>query len=110
MGGATPHAVLDLQERAAFERAHVFRATSLPRRLLEWRLPQLVPARATPIAIYDGDGALSPLARPTLEAMGYANVRVLAGGLQAWRAAGQPVVQGLNGPADNCASRRIPAS
>ena len=98
MAGSEPHAVLDLRERAAYERGHVFRATSLPRRLLELRLPGLVPARGTPLAVYDADGALPTLARPTLEAMGYTDVRPLAGGLEAWRAAGRPVVQGLNVP------------
>src|SRR5262245_57375375 len=82
--GAT-HALLDVRERGAFERGHIFRATSLPRRLLEFRLPQLVTARATPLALCDDDGTLSPLAAPTLAAMGYTDVRILAGGIQGWR-------------------------
>ncbi|MGH7355714.1 MAG: rhodanese-like domain-containing protein [Candidatus Rokuibacteriota bacterium] len=98
MASGASHAVLDLRERGAYERGHVFRATSLPRRLLEWRLSALVPARRTPLAIYDADGALADLARPTLAAMGYTDVRLLQGGLDAWRAAGLPVVQGLNVP------------
>ena len=98
MASGTSHAVFDLRERGAYERGHVFRATSLPRRLLEWRLPALVPARGTPLAIYDADGTLADLARPTLAAMGYTDARPLQGGLDAWRAAGLPVVQGLNVP------------
>ncbi len=98
MASDASHAVFDLRERGAYERGHVFRATSLPRRLLEWRLPALVPARRTPLAIYDADGGLAELARPTLAAMGYTDVRPLGGGLDAWRAAGLPVVQGLNVP------------
>lgn len=93
-----PHALIDLRERAAYERGHIFRATALPRRLLERRLPVLVTGRATPIVLCDADGALSALARPTLAAMGYTDVRILEGGLQAWRAAGRPLVQGLNVP------------
>jgi rhodanese-related sulfurtransferase len=98
MASDTPHAVLDLRERATYERGHVFRATSLPRRLLEFRLPALVSARSTPLAVYDDGDGLVDLARPTLAAMGYGDVRALAGGLPAWRAAGRPVVQGLNVP------------
>ena len=98
MAGAEPHAVLDLRERAAYERGHVFRATTLPRRQIETRLAGLVTARATPVALYDADGALARLAAPTLGAMGYTDVRVLDGGLGAWRAAGRPLVQGLNVP------------
>ncbi|MBI1736593.1 MAG: sulfurtransferase [Candidatus Rokubacteria bacterium] len=96
--GTAPHALLDLRERATYERGHVYRATSLPRRLLELRLPALVPARRTPIAVYDDDGALAALAVPTLAAMGYTDVRVLDGGLASWRAARRRLVQGVNVP------------
>src|SRR5216117_466802 len=93
---STPHALLDLREKAAFERGHIYRATSLPRRLLEFRLPTLVPARATPLVVCDEDGRLAALALPTLGEMGYTDVRVLAGGLTAWRAEGRPLVEGIN--------------
>src|SRR5207247_2125045 len=98
MASDTPHAVLDVRERGAFERGHVFRTTTLPRRQLEFRVPGLVTAPATPVALIDADGALAPLAATTLGAMGYRDVRVLDGGLAAWRAAGRRVVQGLNVP------------
>ncbi len=98
MQSDAPHAVLDLRERGTYETGHVFRATSLPRRLLEFRLPALVPAPATPIAICDEDGRLAALAAPTLKELGYTDVRPLAGGLAAWRAAARPVVQGVNVP------------
>src|SRR5213593_4376107 len=98
MQSATPHAVLDLRERAAYERGHIFRTTSLPRRLLEFRLPVLVTAAATPLVLVDDDGRLAALAAPTLAALGYRDVRTLAGGLAAWRAAGLPTVQGINVP------------
>ena len=92
------HALLDVRERAAFERGHIFRATPLPRRLLEMRLPMLVTAPGTLIVLYDDDGRIATLAAATLGEMGYAEVFVLTGGFDAWRAAGRPVVQGLNVP------------
>ncbi|PYM32792.1 MAG: hypothetical protein DME15_13070, partial [Candidatus Rokuibacteriota bacterium] len=98
MAGDTPHALLDLREKGAYERGHVFRATSLPRRLLERGLPALVPARATPIVLCDADGRLAELAAPTLRELGYTSVDALAGGLAAWRSAGRPLVEGLNVP------------
>jgi rhodanese-related sulfurtransferase len=94
----TPHALLDVRERAAFERGHIYRATPLPRRLLEQRLPTLVTALATLIVLCDEDASLSRLAAPTLGEMGYTEVFVLTGGLEAWRRAGRPLVQGLNVP------------
>ncbi len=98
MASDAPHAVLDVRERGAYERGHVYRSTTLPRRQLEWRLPTLVTAPATPIALIDADGTLAPLAAATLGAMGYRDVQILGGGLAAWRAAGRRVVQGLNVP------------
>jgi rhodanese-related sulfurtransferase len=103
------HALLDLRERAAYERGHIYGATSLPRRLLEFRLPQLVSAPATPLVIYDDDGTLVELARPTLAAMGYTAVTSVMGGLDAWRAAGRPVVQGLNVPSKVFGERMLHA-
>jgi len=93
-----PHALLDVRERAAFERGHIYRATPMPRRFLEVRLPTLVTAPATLIVLCDDDGRLGTLAAPTLAEMGYTEVFVLTGGLEAWRRAGRPVVQGLNVP------------
>src|SRR5213596_1788634 len=93
---STPHALLDLREKAAYERGHIYRATSLPRRLLEFRLLTLVLVRATPLVVCDEDGRLAALALPTLGEMGYTDVRVLAGGLTAWRAEGRPLVEGIN--------------
>jgi rhodanese-related sulfurtransferase len=95
---STGHALLDVRERATYERGHIFRATSVPRRLLEARLPRLVTALATPIVLYDDDCAIAPLAAKTITAMGYTAVHVLEGGLAAWRAGGGRVVQGLNVP------------
>jgi len=60
-----PYALLDVRERAAFERGHIFRATPLPRRLLETRLPGLVTAPATLIVLCDDDGRVAALAAPT---------------------------------------------
>lgn len=98
MQSGAPHAVFDVRERGAYNRGHIFRATSLPRRLLELRAPALVTARETPIVLYDDDGRLAALAGPTLESMGYRDVRELAGGLGAWRAANRTTVQGMNVP------------
>jgi rhodanese-related sulfurtransferase len=96
--GTTPHALLDLRERATYERGHIYRATSLPRRLLESRLPQLVTGRGTTVVLCDEDGSLADLARPTLAAMGYTDVRALDGGLADWRKAARRLVQGYNVP------------
>ena len=98
MQSNAPHALLDLREKATYERGHIYRATSLPRRLLEFRLPALVPARSTPLVLCDEDGRLAERALPTLGEMGYTDLEILAGGLAVWRADGRPLVQGINVP------------
>jgi rhodanese-related sulfurtransferase len=98
MAGPSPHAVLDLRERAAYEGGHIFRATNLPRRLLEFRLFQLVTAKRTPIVLCDADGRLAALALPAVRAMGFTDVRVLDGGLEAWRREGRGTITGINVP------------
>ncbi len=98
MAGPSPHAVLDLRERAAYEGGHIFRATNLPRRLLEFRLSQLVTAKRTPIVLCDADGRLAALALPAVRAMGFTDVRVLDGGLEAWRREGRGTITGINVP------------
>jgi rhodanese-related sulfurtransferase len=98
LAGDRPHALLDVRERGAYERGHIFRATSLPRRALEYRLPALVTAHATPLVLYDDDGWLAGHAAVTLAEMGYTAVRVLHGGLAGWKATGRRIVQGVNVP------------
>src|SRR5258705_10855146 len=85
------HALLDVRERAAFERGHIFRATPLPRRLLETRLPMLVTAAGTLMVLYDDDGRISKLTASTLGDMGYTEVFVLTGGFDACHAGDRPV-------------------
>jgi rhodanese-related sulfurtransferase len=48
--------------------------------------------------LYCDYGRRSALAAATVEAMGYVEVRVLAGGLDAWRASGRPVIEGWGVP------------
>ena len=98
MAGPGPHAVLDVRERASYESGHIFRATNLPRRLLEFRLLALVTAPGTPIVLCDGDGRLAALSRPVVTAMGYSDARVLDGGLDGWRREGRATVTGINVP------------
>ncbi len=108
MESPAPHAVLDIRERGAYERGHIFRATSLPRRLLELRVPALITAPTTPIVLYDDDGRLSALARPTLEAMGYRDVRVLAGGLAGLAGGGAADRRGRERPQQGIRRARAP--
>ncbi|ANK81881.1 MAG: hypothetical protein TEF_14560 [Rhizobiales bacterium NRL2] len=91
-------ALLDVRERGESDACHIFGATSLPRRQLEYRIGDLVPARDTTIIVYDDGDGRARLAAETLSRLGYARAGFLTGGLPVWRAAGQPVISGSNVP------------
>ena len=65
----------------------------LPRGWLEFRMPNEVANKDTPIVVYCGINQRSPLAAKTLEQMGYTNVKNYADGFFAWRDKGNPVKQ-----------------
>ena len=73
-------------------------AVCVPRNVLEWRLDPASPYRGpeladpeTRIVVVCDEGYQSSLAAATLQDLGLARATDLAGGFQAWRAAGLPV-------------------
>ena len=56
------------------------------------RAAELPQDRSTPLAIYCRSGNMSAIAGPELTALGYTDVVELRGGMQAWRAAGRPLL------------------
>jgi cystathionine beta-lyase len=87
--------VIDLRDKVAYMVGHVPGAYLIPRGTLEVRLETLRPDRRRAVAVYCEDGAsLSLPAAETLEGLGYRNVRILAGGWRAWKAAGLPRARG----------------
>ena len=63
----------------------------VPRGWLEFRMPNEVADKSTPIVVYCGINQRSPLAAETLQKMGYSNVKNYADGFFAWRDQGKPV-------------------
>ncbi len=92
--------LIDVREPYEFRRGHLEGATLLPRGLLEFEIHKLVeenrpdpnvsPAEQ-PIVLYCGTGGRSALAAEALNALGYRNVRSMAGGIVAWHAANLPL-------------------
>ena len=56
------------------------------------RAVELPHERSTPLAIYCLTGHMSTIAGPELTALGYTDVVELRGGMQAWQAAGRPLL------------------
>lgn len=91
-------ALFDIREAGEAEAGHIPDATSLPRRLIEFRIGELISARRTPLVVYDALDGRAELAAATLAGLGYADVAILEGGLAAWLEAGFPVTTGVNVP------------
>lgn len=93
--------ILDVREPGEYQQSHVPRAVNIPRGLLEIKADPASPVadealsadRSARILVYctKGPGARSLFAAQTLSSMGYENVEVLGGGLNAWVEAGLPV-------------------
>lgn len=91
-------AVLDVREVGVFCRAHLLVAVPAPAWRLELLIDRLVPRRDTRVVLVDGDGSLAAEAAVTLQALGWTDVSVLAGGTAAWAAAGGELFSGTNVP------------
>ena len=91
-------AVFDVRERGEYNDGQIANTTSLPRSQIEFRIDALVPNRQVPIVVYDEGGSRAELAADTLTELGYVNVAILSGGLNAWQRDGGTIVSGVNVP------------
>ncbi|SEH17658.1 Rhodanese-related sulfurtransferase [Natronorubrum sediminis] len=92
-----PLAVLDIREPLDYANGHVRECTPVHRPVLEERLATLVPNRSTPIVLCDRSGDRAPLDTAWLVRNGYKNVSFLEGGMAAWEAAGNEVIEAIDG-------------
>lgn len=91
-------ALLDVREEDPFAQAHPLWAAQLSLSRLELDAWGRIPRRDTPIVVYDDGEGLAARAVPRLRALGYSDVRLLAGGLAGWRAAGYELFRDVNVP------------
>lgn len=94
-------ALLDVRDAGEFERGHVPGATSLPRRMLEFRALEVMPDAGWPVVVYDsgrpGDRRAA-LAADRLGELGVERVEILAGGVLGWSMEGRALATGVNVP------------
>ena len=87
--------LIDVREADEYAAGHVPGAVHMSRGLLEFKIsgsPELA-ARDLRIVLYCKTSGRAALAAVQLHAMGYLNVSSIAGGFDAWVAAGKPMVK-----------------
>ena len=82
--------IVDVREKDEFDESHIPDAVHMSRGTIELEVEDKFPDRNTTIICHCGGGGRSALAAESLQRMGYKNVRSMAGGLKAWKAAGLP--------------------
>ena len=91
-------ALLDVREEGQFGEGHLLFATPLPYSRLETGVAPLVPRKSARIVLCDSGDGVAERAVKRLNAIGYSDVSVLAGGNPAWAAAGYAIFKGVNVP------------
>ncbi len=87
--------LIDVREADEFASGHLPGAILVPRGVLEFRLsstPALEP-RDLKVVLYCKTSGRAALAARAMQEMGYLNVQSIAGGFDAWLAAGKPVAK-----------------
>ena len=91
-------ALVDVREEAVFAQAHPLWAANLPASRIAVQAWRRIPRRDTCIVVYGDDTASADGAVAAFEALGYTDVRRLAGGLDGWIASGGELFQDVNVP------------
>jgi phage shock protein E len=82
--------IADVREKDEWDEEHIPGAIHLSRGTIELDIEEKVPDPNALIICHCGGGGRSALAAESLKKMGYKNVRSMAGGFKAWKAAGLP--------------------
>ena len=82
--------IVDVREKDEWEKEHIPGAIHLSRGTIELDIEDKAPDSNAMIICHCGGGGRSSLAAESLQKMGYKNVRSMAGGFKAWKAAGLP--------------------
>jgi rhodanese-related sulfurtransferase len=85
--------IVDVREKDEWDDEHIPDAVHMSRGMLELEIEDKFPDRNTTIICHCGGGGQSALAAESLQKMGYKNVRSMAGGFKAWKAAELPTTK-----------------
>ena len=85
--------IVDVREKDEWDEQHIPDAIHMSRGTIELDIEEKVPDTNALIICHCGGGGRSALAAESLQKMGYKNVRSMAGGFKAWKAAGLPTMK-----------------
>ena len=85
--------VIDVRDPDEWQGGHIPGAKNFSRGTVELEIEEAAPNLSTPIITHCGGGGRSALAAESLQRMGYTNVKSMAGGFKAWKAAGLPTTK-----------------
>jgi rhodanese-related sulfurtransferase len=87
--------LLDVREADEFAAGHLPGAVLVPRGLLEFKLSgtPALSGRDMKVVLYCKTSGRAALAAQAMQSMGYLNVSSIAGGFDAWAAAGKAVIK-----------------
>ena len=80
--------IIDVRDKDEWDEGHIAGAMHMSRGTMELDIEEKLPDTSAMIICHCGGGGRGALATHSLEKMGYKNVRNMAGGLKAWKAAG----------------------
>src|SRR5262245_9041691 len=86
-------AIVDVRDKDEWDEGHIPGATHMSRGTIELDIEERVSDPNAMIICHCGGGGRSALAAQSLQKMGYKNVRSMAGGFKAWKAAGLPTTK-----------------
>ena len=89
-------ALLDLRHEAAFATGHPLFAANMAVERIALEAEARLPRKDVPIVLYDAGEGLVEKAAERFAALGYSDLRELAGGLEAWRQAGFEIFIDVN--------------
>jgi rhodanese-related sulfurtransferase len=89
-------ALLDVRHEATFATGHPLFAANMAADRIALEAEVRLPRKDVPIVLYDDGEGLVAKAAGQFAALGYSNIRQLAGGLQGWKQAGYEVFEDVN--------------
>ena len=91
-------ALLDAREEATFDKRHILMASCVPLSRMEMIIDDLIPRRSTRVVWCDDGEGWADVAASRMTALGYTEVSLLDGGIDAWEQAGYRLYNGVHVP------------